>query len=59
LLDLLFRRVEFHRDDHGSISSKTKNPLFRVGCFYYPVLLKPTPLAPIQALNQYQNRNEL
>jgi hypothetical protein len=22
LLDLLFRRVEFHRDDHCSISSK-------------------------------------
>ncbi len=35
LLDLLFRRVEFHRDDHGSISYKMKNPLFRVGCFYY------------------------
>jgi hypothetical protein len=25
--------VEFHRDDHRSISSKMKNPLFRVGCF--------------------------
>ena len=34
LLDLLFRRVEFHRDDHRSISSEIKNPLFRVGRFY-------------------------
>ncbi len=33
LLDLLFGRVEFHRDDHRSISSKIKNPLFRVGRF--------------------------